>query len=122
MGTLRRLLGLAHVPAWRLGLVVLLGALAVGFGVGLMTASGYLISRAAEHPPTSRQHMSGNRGVGSGFVNQFAHTGDLETLLPRRRHKPRPAADLLYEQALCRLRRAEIGRAHTEAVDPTMLA
>ena len=49
--TLRRLLDLAHVSAWRLGLVVLLGALAVGFGVGLMTAAGYLISRAAEHPP-----------------------------------------------------------------------
>jgi ATP-binding cassette subfamily C protein CydC len=51
MRTLRRLLDLAHVSAWRLGLVVLLGALAVGFGVGLMTAAGYLISRAAEHPP-----------------------------------------------------------------------
>ena len=49
--TLRRLLDVAHVPVWRLGLVVLLGALAVGFGVGLMTAAGYLISRAAEHPP-----------------------------------------------------------------------
>ena len=49
--TLRRLLDVAHVPVWRLGLVVLLGALAVGVGVGLMTAAGYLISRAAEHPP-----------------------------------------------------------------------
>ena len=30
---------------------MLLGVLAVGFGVGLMTTAGYLISRAAEHPP-----------------------------------------------------------------------
>jgi thiol reductant ABC exporter CydC subunit len=30
---------------------VLLGALTVSFGVGLMTTSGYLISRAAERPP-----------------------------------------------------------------------
>ena len=29
----------------------LLGALAVGFGVALMTTAGYLISRAAEQPP-----------------------------------------------------------------------
>jgi thiol reductant ABC exporter CydC subunit len=32
-------------------LAVLLGALAVCFGIGLMTAAGYLISRAAEQPP-----------------------------------------------------------------------
>ena len=30
---------------------VVLGTLAVGFGVGLMATAGYLISRAAEHPP-----------------------------------------------------------------------
>ncbi len=47
----RRLLGLAHVAPWRVGLTVLLGVLAVAFGVGLLTAAGYLISRAAEHPP-----------------------------------------------------------------------
>ena len=51
MQTVRRLLGLAHVAPWRVGLTVLLGVLAVAFGVGLMTAAGYLISRAAEHPP-----------------------------------------------------------------------
>jgi thiol reductant ABC exporter CydC subunit len=34
-----------------LALSVLLGALAVGFGVALMTTAGYLISRAAEQPP-----------------------------------------------------------------------
>ena len=33
------------------GSLVLLGVLAVAFGVGLMTTAGYLISRAAEHPP-----------------------------------------------------------------------
>jgi thiol reductant ABC exporter CydC subunit len=51
MPTLRRLLVLARMPTGRVALSVLLGALAVAFGVGLMTTAGYLISRAAEHPP-----------------------------------------------------------------------
>ena len=51
MSTLRRLLALAGMPARRVGLSVLLGALAVGFGIALMATAGYLISRAAEHPP-----------------------------------------------------------------------
>ena len=51
MSTLRRLLALAGMPARRVGFSVLLGALAVGFGVALMATAGYLISRAAEHPP-----------------------------------------------------------------------
>jgi ATP-binding cassette, subfamily C, bacterial CydC len=51
VSTARRLLRLADVPRARLALSVLLGALAVLFGVGLMTSAGYLISRAAEHPP-----------------------------------------------------------------------
>ena len=49
--TLRRLVALASVPRGRLALSVGLGALVVLFGVGLMTSAGYLISRAAEHPP-----------------------------------------------------------------------
>jgi ATP-binding cassette subfamily C protein CydC len=49
--TLRRLLALAQMPRARVALAVLLGSLAVAFGVGLMTTAGYLISRAAEHPP-----------------------------------------------------------------------
>ena len=49
--TLSRLLALAEAPRARLALAVALGALAVLFGVGLMTSSGYLISRAAEQPP-----------------------------------------------------------------------
>ncbi len=51
MRTLRRLVSLAHVPALRLALSLLLGVLAVVFGVALMTTAGYLISRAAERPP-----------------------------------------------------------------------
>src|SRR5512132_3621949 len=34
-----------------MALSILLGSLAVGFGVALMTTAGYLISRAAEQPP-----------------------------------------------------------------------
>jgi thiol reductant ABC exporter CydC subunit len=48
--TLRRLLSLADVPRSRVTLSVLLGALTVVFGVGLMATAGYLISRAAERP------------------------------------------------------------------------
>jgi len=46
----RRLALLAAVPRRRLALAALLGALTILFGVGLMSAAGYLISRAAEHP------------------------------------------------------------------------
>jgi ATP-binding cassette, subfamily C, bacterial CydC len=48
--TLRRLVELAGVSRGRLGLSIALGALAVGFGVALMTTAGYLISQAAERP------------------------------------------------------------------------
>jgi thiol reductant ABC exporter CydC subunit len=51
MRGLRRLVAFAPVPAGRAALAVLLAALAVAFGVGLMATAGYLISRAAEHPP-----------------------------------------------------------------------
>jgi thiol reductant ABC exporter CydC subunit len=51
MGTFRRVLALSHVPAGRVALSIALGALAVGFGIALMTTAGYLISRAAERPP-----------------------------------------------------------------------
>jgi len=47
----RRLLAYAHLPRGRVALSIALGALAVGFGVALMAAAGYLISRAAEQPP-----------------------------------------------------------------------
>jgi ATP-binding cassette, subfamily C, bacterial CydC len=49
--TLRRLVALSGISPSRVGLSVLLGALAVGFGVALMATAGYLISRAAEQPP-----------------------------------------------------------------------
>jgi ATP-binding cassette, subfamily C, bacterial CydC len=47
---IRRLTLLADVRRSRLLLAVLLGALTVLFGVGLMGTAGYLISRAAERP------------------------------------------------------------------------
>jgi len=49
-GTLRRLVALAPAPRGELALSILLGALAVLFGIGLMATAGYLISRAAEQP------------------------------------------------------------------------
>ena len=51
MSTARRLVELAGLPRGRVALSIGLGALAVGFGVALMTTAGYLISRAAEQPP-----------------------------------------------------------------------
>jgi ATP-binding cassette, subfamily C, bacterial CydC len=48
--TLRRVLAFAGVPRGRLAPSVLLGALAIVFGIGLMTSAGYLIARAAEQP------------------------------------------------------------------------
>ncbi len=49
--TVRRLLDLSELPRARVAISLALGVLAVGFGVGLLTAAGYLISRAAEQPP-----------------------------------------------------------------------
>jgi ATP-binding cassette, subfamily C, bacterial CydC len=51
MLTLGRLAAVARPPTAPMALTVVLGGLAVGFGVALMTAAGYLISRAAEQPP-----------------------------------------------------------------------
>jgi thiol reductant ABC exporter CydC subunit len=51
VSTLRRLLALADLPRRHVALAIGLGALAVGFGVALITTAGYLISRAAEQPP-----------------------------------------------------------------------
>jgi ATP-binding cassette subfamily C protein CydC len=48
---IRRLVEFGGVPAWRVALSLLLGVLAVSFGIALITAAGYLISRAAEQPP-----------------------------------------------------------------------
>ncbi|MFN8112214.1 MAG: thiol reductant ABC exporter subunit CydC [Solirubrobacterales bacterium] len=46
----RELVELAPVGRRRFAASVALGALAIAFGVALMTTAGYLISRAAEHP------------------------------------------------------------------------
>ena len=51
MQTLGRLAAVTRPPTAPMALSVLLGSLAVGFGVALMTTAGYLISRAAEQPP-----------------------------------------------------------------------
>ncbi len=51
MSTVLRLFALAGFPGRRVVVAAALGALAVVFGIGLMTSAGYLISRAAEQPP-----------------------------------------------------------------------
>ena len=51
MTLVARLIELAQLPRGRVALSLALGALAVGFGVALITSAGYLISRAAEQPP-----------------------------------------------------------------------
>jgi ATP-binding cassette subfamily C protein CydC len=51
IATVRRLLALAGLRRGRVALSIVLGALAVGFGVALIATAGYLISRAAEQPP-----------------------------------------------------------------------
>jgi ATP-binding cassette subfamily C protein CydC len=51
MAPLGRLEAVARPPSAPMALSILLGSLAVGFGVALMTTAGYLISRAAEQPP-----------------------------------------------------------------------
>jgi thiol reductant ABC exporter CydC subunit len=50
IATLRRLLRFAPASRTRLAIAVLIGALTILFGVGLMATAGYLISRAAERP------------------------------------------------------------------------
>ncbi|MEU5000993.1 thiol reductant ABC exporter subunit CydD [Streptomyces sp. NPDC021622] len=50
-GVLARLRGTARQRKGKLGLALLLGALAIGSSVGLMGTSGWLISRASEQPP-----------------------------------------------------------------------
>jgi thiol reductant ABC exporter CydC subunit len=49
-GVLRRAVAFAAPPRSRLALGIFLGACAVVFGIGLMTAAGYLIASAAEQP------------------------------------------------------------------------
>ena len=51
MSMFRRVVRLASPSPAGIALSVGLGALALGFGVALMTTAGYLISRAAEQPP-----------------------------------------------------------------------
>jgi len=72
---LKALVKLVSVPGWRLAWAVLLGALTVAFGVGLMATSGYLISRAAEHPPILSLMVTIVAvqffGIGRPFVRYF---------------------------------------------------
>ncbi|MEU6481292.1 thiol reductant ABC exporter subunit CydD [Streptomyces sp. NPDC047017] len=50
-GTLARVRAMSGPRRGRLALALLLGSLALGSAVGLMATSGWLISRASQHPP-----------------------------------------------------------------------
>ncbi|WP_269855450.1 thiol reductant ABC exporter subunit CydD [Streptomyces sp. RPT161] len=50
-GALARMRRMAHPLRARFALAVLLGALTLGSAIGLMATSGWLISRASQHPP-----------------------------------------------------------------------
>lgn len=50
-GVLARVRAMSGARRGRLGLALLLGSLALGSAVGLMATSGWLISRASQHPP-----------------------------------------------------------------------
>ena len=49
--TVRRLMRFAGAPPLLVAWTVVLGAVTILLGVGLMATAGYLISRAAEQPP-----------------------------------------------------------------------
>jgi len=51
VSTLAELIRMGKPPKGRVALTVALGSLTVLLGVGLMSLAGYVISRAAEHPP-----------------------------------------------------------------------
>jgi thiol reductant ABC exporter CydC subunit len=51
VSTLAELIRMGRPPRGRVALTVVLGSLTVLLGVGLMSLAGYVISRAAEHPP-----------------------------------------------------------------------
>jgi thiol reductant ABC exporter CydC subunit len=50
IATIRRLLALSSPPRARVAISIVLGALAVIFGIGLMATAGWLIARAAQKP------------------------------------------------------------------------
>ena len=50
IATIRRVLALSAPPRGRVALSIVLGALAVIFGIGLMATAGWLIARAAQQP------------------------------------------------------------------------
>lgn len=75
MSTLAELVLMGRLPRGRIALSVLLGAITVLFGGGLMATAGYLISRAAEHPPvlslTVAIVLVRTFGIGRPFARYF---------------------------------------------------
>jgi ATP-binding cassette, subfamily C, bacterial CydC len=83
-----RVTRLARPHAARLAFATLLGALAIGAGIGLMATSGWLISRAAERPPILElgvaivgvRFFGVSRGVLRYLDRLFSHDAALRAL------------------------------------------
>jgi len=86
--TLGRLIAFAGVPARRVAASAVLGMIAVGFGIALITTAGYLISRAAEQPPIL------SLTVTIVFVRFFGLARPLARLPPVRRSPSQPRSPL----------------------------
>ena len=103
--TLRRLLGLAAMPRGRSPLSVALAASTILLGVGLIAASGYLISRAAEHPPISLSRRRSSSSASSASRGRWpgTSTGSSRTTW-RRGRSGRSASSSTLESSRSRRR------------------
>ena len=77
IATVRRLLALSSPPRVRVALSIMLGALAVIFGIGLMATAGWLIARAAQRPDVLEL------GVGIVLVRFFGLARPIARYLER---------------------------------------
>ena len=77
IATVRRLLALSSPPRVRVAVSIVLGALAVIFGIGLMATAGWLIARAAQRPDVLEL------GVGIVLVRFFGLARPIARYLER---------------------------------------
>ena len=102
-GTLGRLVAFAGVPVRRVALSAALGVLAVGFGIGLLTTAGYLISRAAERPPILSLMVAVALVQAFGLARAFLRDAEL-VILDEPTANLDPASTAIVSEAIERLR------------------